>query len=191
MCLYRCIIRRLWVRDTAEPINNLPSHYMVRCLKILPSQSQASKCNNCSHVRPEDRSFLGGVVCNILTYISSINTWASGDSPLAQLVKELDLCLYLCIIRRLWVRDTAEPINNLPSHYMVRCLKILPSQSQASKCNNCSHVRPEDRSFLGGVVCNILTYISSINTWASGDSPLAQLVKELDLCLYLCVIRRL
>ena len=29
--------------------------------------------------------------CNNLTYISSINTWASGDSPLAQLVKELDL----------------------------------------------------------------------------------------------------
>ena len=28
-------------------------------------------------------------------YISSVNTWASGDSPLAQLVKELDLCL-LC-----------------------------------------------------------------------------------------------
>ena len=24
-----------------------------------------------------------------------------GDSPLAQLVKELDLCLYLCVIRRL------------------------------------------------------------------------------------------
>ena len=39
--------------------------------------------------------------CNILTYISSINTWASGDSPLAQLVKELDLCLCLCVIRRL------------------------------------------------------------------------------------------
>ena len=39
--------------------------------------------------------------CNILTYVSSINTWASGDSPLAQLVKELDLCLYLCVIRRL------------------------------------------------------------------------------------------
>ena len=51
------------------------------------------------------RSLLGvfGLVplCNILTYISSINTWASGDSPLAQLVKELDLCLYLCVIRRL------------------------------------------------------------------------------------------
>ena len=72
-------------------------------------------------------------LCNILTYVSSINTWASGDSPLAQLVKELDLCLYLCVIRRLQVRDAAEPINNLPSHYMVRCLKILPSQSQASK----------------------------------------------------------
>ena len=41
------------------------------------------------------------VFCNILMYISSINTWASGDSPLAQLVKELDLCLYLCVIRRL------------------------------------------------------------------------------------------
>ena len=40
-------------------------------------------------------------ICNILTYISSINTCASGDSPLAQLVKELDLCLFLCVIRRL------------------------------------------------------------------------------------------
>ena len=39
--------------------------------------------------------------CNILTYVSSINTWASGDSPLAQLVKELDLCLFLCVMRRL------------------------------------------------------------------------------------------
>ena len=36
----------------------------------------------------------------------------SGDSPLAQLVKELDLCLYLCLSRRLQVRDAAEPINN-------------------------------------------------------------------------------
>ena len=32
---------------------------------------------------------------NILTYISSVNTWASGDFPLAHLVKELDLCLFL------------------------------------------------------------------------------------------------
>ena len=39
--------------------------------------------------------------CNILTYVSFINTWASGDSPLAQLVKELDLCLFLCVMRRL------------------------------------------------------------------------------------------
>ena len=39
--------------------------------------------------------------CNILMYISSINTWASGNSPLAQLVKELDLYLYLCVIRKL------------------------------------------------------------------------------------------
>ena len=38
---------------------------------------------------------------NILMYINSINTWASGDSPLAQLVKELDLCLFLCVLRRL------------------------------------------------------------------------------------------
>ena len=29
--------------------------------------------------------------CNILTYISSFNTWVSGDSPLTQLVKEQDL----------------------------------------------------------------------------------------------------
>ena len=44
---------------------------------------------------------LGVSYCNILTYVSSINTWASGDSPLAQLVKELDLCLFLCVMRRL------------------------------------------------------------------------------------------
>ena len=42
-----------------------------------------------------------GPVCNILMYISPINTWASGDSPFAQQVKELDLCLFLCVIRRL------------------------------------------------------------------------------------------
>ena len=28
------------------------------------------------------------------------------------------------------------------------------------------------------VVCNILMYTISVNTWASGDSPLAQLIKE-------------
>ena len=39
--------------------------------------------------------------CNIVMYISSINTCVSGDSPLAQLVKELDLCLYMVVIRRL------------------------------------------------------------------------------------------
>ena len=47
-----------------------------------------------------------------LPYISSVNNWASGDSPLAQLVKELDLCLYLCVIQSLWDRLGAEPINN-------------------------------------------------------------------------------
>ena len=51
--------------------------------------------------------------CNNLTYISSVNTWASGGSPLAQLVKELDLCLFLCVIQTLWDRLSAEPINNL------------------------------------------------------------------------------
>ena len=61
--------------------------------------------------------------CNILTYIYQfyINTWASGDSPLAQLVKELDLCLFLCVIRRLWVWDTAETINkiSLPTNFSL------------------------------------------------------------------------
>ena len=33
---------------------------------------------------------------NILKYTSSINTWPSGDSSSAQLIKELDLCLFLC-----------------------------------------------------------------------------------------------
>ena len=46
-------------------------------------------------------------------YISSVNTWASGDSPLAQLVKELDLCLSLGVIQSLWDQLRAEPINNL------------------------------------------------------------------------------
>ena len=35
--------------------------------------------------------------CNILMCTGSVNTWASEDSPLAQLVKELDLCLFLCV----------------------------------------------------------------------------------------------
>ena len=51
--------------------------------------------------------------CNILIYISSVNTWAPGDSPLAQLVKRLDLCLFLCVIQRLWARLPTEPINIL------------------------------------------------------------------------------
>ena len=50
-------------------------------------------------------------------YISSVNTWASRDSPLGQLVKELDLCLFLCVIQSLWDRDATEPIRNLSSHY--------------------------------------------------------------------------
>ena len=43
--------------------------------------------------------------CNIPTYISSVNTWDSGDSgdsSLAQLVKELDLCLFLYGTQRPW-----------------------------------------------------------------------------------------
>ena len=36
-------------------------------------------------------------------YISSVNTWTSGDSPLAQLVEELGLCLYLCVIQSPWI----------------------------------------------------------------------------------------
>ena len=57
--------------------------------------------------------------CNILMYISSVNTWASCDSPLAQLVKELDLCLFLCVIRRQWDRLPAEPINNFSPYNTV------------------------------------------------------------------------
>ena len=58
------------------------------------------------------------LVCNILTYISSLNTWASEDSPLAQLTKELH-SLYLCVIQSLWDRFPT-------SQYMVECLKIPP-----------------------------------------------------------------
>ena len=51
--------------------------------------------------------------CNMLMYICSSNTSASGDSPLAQLVVELDLCLFLCVTQSPWDRLPAEPINNL------------------------------------------------------------------------------
>ena len=52
-------------------------------------------------------------------YISSVNTWASGDSSLAHLVKELDLCLFVCVIRGPWDQFPAEPIDNslLSAHY--------------------------------------------------------------------------
>ena len=45
-------------------------------------------------------------------YITSINTWASGDCPLAQLVKELDLCLFLCVTKRVLDPVPSEPISN-------------------------------------------------------------------------------
>ena len=42
-----------------------------------------------------------------------------GISPLAQLVKELDLRVFLCVIRSPWDRLPAEPINNLfPVHHV-------------------------------------------------------------------------
>ena len=47
-----------------------------------------------------------------LMYISSVNTWALVDSSLAQPVKELDMCLLLCVIRSSWDRLPAEPIND-------------------------------------------------------------------------------
>ena len=50
-------------------------------------------------------------------YNSSINTWALDDSPLAQLVKDLDLCLFLCVIQRPWDRLPAESINYLSLQY--------------------------------------------------------------------------
>ena len=48
-------------------------------------------------------------------YISAINTWASADSPLAQLVQELDLCSYMCVIQSMPDRLQAEPINTFSS----------------------------------------------------------------------------
>ena len=60
--------------------------------------------------------FLRREYCNILMYISSFNTWASGDFPLAQLVKELALFLYLCVIEMPPDQLHAEPINNFSKH---------------------------------------------------------------------------
>ena len=36
--------------------------------------------------------------CNVFIYISSVNTKASGDSPLAKLIEGLDSCLFLGVI---------------------------------------------------------------------------------------------
>ena len=58
-------------------------------------------------------------IYNILMYISSVNTWASGDVPLGQLVKHLASCLYLCVIQSPWGRLTAEPINNSSVNYKL------------------------------------------------------------------------
>ena len=44
--------------------------------------------------------------------INSVETWASEDSPLAQLVKELDLCYFLCVIQSPWDGLPPESINN-------------------------------------------------------------------------------
>ena len=73
--------------------------------------------------------------CNIPMFISSFNTWASGNSTLAQLVKELHLFLFLCVIRRLCDRLPAEPINNLTAHDGMSKDPSL-SQPRELKCNN-------------------------------------------------------
>ena len=49
-------------------------------------------------------------------YISSVNTWTSRDSPLTQLIKELDLCLFLRVIQSSEVESQQthiQPINIL------------------------------------------------------------------------------
>ena len=106
-------LRHIWTRYCC--CNNQKVGY-TSCVKILCDQCYhqlsllkmnesvisyciSVLCTPCSHVRPEDRSFLGQVVRNTLTYISSGHTWASRDSPLAQLIKEVDLCLFLSVIR--------------------------------------------------------------------------------------------
>ena len=67
-------------------------------------------------------------LCNILTYISCINTLASGNSPLAQLVKELDLCSFLCVLQRLWDQDQVEPIHNVSIQHSCNTINILEGE---------------------------------------------------------------
>ena len=61
--------------------------------------------------------------------INSINTCASGDSPLAQLVKELDLGLFLCVIGKLLGGNETVPINNTVrssqcEHYIMQIMHL-------------------------------------------------------------------
>ena len=117
---------------TVRPLPNSPSH-QKKSRSALKNQRSNPRRQTISSSQPAwfenparkegavtsvAGDLISGVSCWILWWYSivislpTINTWASGDSPLAQLVKELDLSLFLCVIRRPWNRRPAEPINN-------------------------------------------------------------------------------
>ena len=66
----------------------------------------------CQWLKLDSHSQVNFCTCNILTYITSVNTWTSGDSPLSQLVKELELCLFLSVIQRYLDQVSTGTINN-------------------------------------------------------------------------------
>ena len=72
---------------------------------------------------------LVGEIYIMLTYISSVNTWSQQDLTLGQPVKELDSCLFLCIME--WHLDhiPAETINNLSIYRAKKGAKLRPLPS--------------------------------------------------------------
>ena len=57
------------------------------------------------------KSLFYWVVYNILSIsVILVPAWASGDFPLAVLLKGLDLCLFLCVIQSPWL--PIKPINH-------------------------------------------------------------------------------
>ena len=67
-------------------------------------------------------------MCYTLTCMSSFNTWAFGDSPLTQLVKELDMCLFLCVNQRTKI-ESQQSHSIFAIQNMVEIPQGPPTQS--------------------------------------------------------------
>ena len=71
-------------------------------LNVYVEQYQETKTRHELEIADRESKVNPSILYHILTYIGTVNTWASGDFPLAQLVKgpEFKFSVSFCVIQR-------------------------------------------------------------------------------------------